>query len=107
MQEKAHEGFLSLNGGEEYMSLKERGIDAARTRSMPEESPRTIPSGCLTPRDHKFRIPELLVCPRAPMKRRGSPKCVPRTTPVKFFAPPDIDLFFLNAYRSLPSGSRK
>ncbi|OWM67228.1 hypothetical protein CDL15_Pgr000680 [Punica granatum] len=60
-----------------------------------------------TPKAQKYRIPKLLACPPAPMKRRVSLNCFPRKTPVTYFAPPDIDLFFLLAYRNIPSGQHQ
>lgn len=58
--------------------------------------------GCTTPKGKKFRIPMINTCPPAPMKRRSSPivssNCNSlRRTPIAFFAPPDLELFFFFA----------
>ncbi|GFZ13013.1 hypothetical protein Acr_23g0013980 [Actinidia rufa] len=60
-------------------------------------------SGCSTPRGHRFQIPEILTCPPAPRKRRALPNCSIRRTPIAFFAPPDIEHFFLFALRHIPA----
>ncbi|GFZ13016.1 RNA-binding (RRM/RBD/RNP motifs) family protein [Actinidia rufa] len=60
-------------------------------------------SGCSTPRGHRFQIPEILTCPPAPKKRRALPNCSIRRTPIAFFAPPDIEHFFLFALRHIPA----
>ncbi|KAL8247339.1 hypothetical protein R6Q59_008555 [Mikania micrantha] len=46
---------------------------------------------CTTPKAEKYKIPENLTCPRPPKKRRVVSSCM---TPVTFFNPPDIELFF-------------
>ncbi|KAJ9184762.1 hypothetical protein P3X46_004457 [Hevea brasiliensis] len=43
----------------------------------------------------------MLSCPPAPMKRRVAPKCSSKESPVTFFAPPDIELFFFFAFNNL------
>lgn len=55
-------------------------------------------SGCCTPKAQRFRIPEMLACPAAPMKRRvNSSKLSSKTrSSIAFFAPPDLELFFLS-----------
>ncbi|XP_010545590.1 PREDICTED: uncharacterized protein LOC104817909 [Tarenaya hassleriana] len=53
--------------------------------------------GCRTPKARKFRIPEMLTCPPAPKKRRAVPNCSLRRRPIAFYAPPDIELFFVFA----------
>ncbi|KAF1881276.1 hypothetical protein Lal_00023312 [Lupinus albus] len=56
-------------------------------------------SGCVTPKGKRFRIPEVLTCPPAPKKRRViSNYSAKRST--KFFASPDIELFFFSALRN-------
>lgn len=59
-------------------------------------------NGCSTPKGKKFRIPRINTCPPAPMKRRpsslvSSSNCSLRRTPIAFFAPPDLELFFFFA----------
>ncbi|KAF3529139.1 hypothetical protein DY000_02042186 [Brassica cretica] len=53
--------------------------------------------GCYTPKAHKYRIPELLTCPPAPKKQRVPQNCVLRRRQIVFFAPPEIELFFVKA----------
>lgn len=55
--------------------------------------------GCSTPKAQRFKIPEILSCPPAPMKRRATTKCSSKKSPIVFFAPPDIELFFFFAFR--------
>ncbi|KAJ4724279.1 Cyclin-dependent protein kinase [Melia azedarach] len=59
-------------------------------------------SGCSTPRAERFRIPEIVTCPPAPKKQRVvNPNCSLRRTPIAFFAPPDLELFFFFALRDI------
>nr|DAD42359.1 TPA_asm: hypothetical protein HUJ06_000589 [Nelumbo nucifera] len=58
-------------------------------------------SGCSTPKAQRFRIPEVLSCPPAPKKRRVASHCSSRRSPISFFSPPDIELFFLFAFRDI------
>ncbi|KAK8474747.1 hypothetical protein V6N13_010646 [Hibiscus sabdariffa] len=59
-------------------------------------------SPCSTPKAQRFRIAEMDTCPPAPKKRRSLPSnySLP-TTPIAFFAPPDIDMFFFCAFRDI------
>ncbi|KAJ9698006.1 hypothetical protein PVL29_007218 [Vitis rotundifolia] len=52
-------------------------------------------NGFSTPKAQRFRIPEILTCPPAPKKRR--PNYSLRRSPIAFFAPPDLELFFFFA----------
>ncbi|KAL1332641.1 hypothetical protein HN51_061425 [Arachis hypogaea] len=55
---------------------------------------------CSTPKGEKFRIPEISTCPPAPKKQRvisSSSNCSLRRSPLSFFSPPDLDLFFFIA----------
>ncbi|KAK2653227.1 hypothetical protein Ddye_013083 [Dipteronia dyeriana] len=74
-------------------------------------SKQDINGGCSTPKGERFRIPEILSCPPAPMKKTStttSSKSSKRSTsssssPIPFFAPPDIELFFLFAFQNVSS----
>ncbi|XP_010509502.1 PREDICTED: uncharacterized protein LOC104785911 [Camelina sativa] len=70
--------------------------------SPPSPSPAVLASspggGCCTPKAQKSRIPEMLTCPPAPKKQRVTPNCVLRRRQIVFFAPPEIELFFVNAH---------
>ncbi|KAM7497163.1 hypothetical protein LguiA_021577 [Lonicera macranthoides] len=58
--------------------------------------------GCSTPKAKRFQIPEILMCPPAPMKKRKVvSNCLSRRTPIAFFAPPDLELFFFFALRDI------
>lgn len=58
--------------------------------------------GCTTPKAQKYRIPEVSTCPPAPKKRRVVSGCIlRRTTPISFFDPPDIELFFASHLASI------
>ncbi|KAK1305550.1 hypothetical protein QJS10_CPA10g00195 [Acorus calamus] len=57
-------------------------------------------SGCSKPKAKRFRIPELRHCPPAPKRKRrlaihGGLARLQR--PIKFFTPPDLELFFYAA----------
>lgn len=54
--------------------------------------------GCCTPKAQKSRIPEMLTCPPAPKKQRVPQNCVLRRRQIIFFAPPEIELFFVKAH---------
>ncbi|XP_022944116.1 cyclin-dependent protein kinase inhibitor SMR13 [Cucurbita moschata] len=53
-----------------------------------------IDGGCSTPKAERFRIPDILTCPPAPKKPRPSSDCSLRRSPIAFFAPPELELFF-------------
>ncbi|KAF5937216.1 hypothetical protein HYC85_024722 [Camellia sinensis] len=59
-------------------------------------------SGCSTPKGQRFQIPEISTCPPAPKKQRVLSNCSLRRTPIAFFAPPDLELFFFFALRDVP-----
>ncbi|PWA40158.1 hypothetical protein CTI12_AA284010 [Artemisia annua] len=59
--------------------------------------------GCTTPKAQKYQIPEILTCPPAPKKRRILTSCTLRRTPISFFDPPDIELFFASHLASVYS----
>ncbi|KAL0855592.1 hypothetical protein Bca101_060745 [Brassica carinata] len=54
--------------------------------------------GCCTPKAQKSRIPEMLTCPPAPKKQRVLKNCVLMRRQIVFFAPPEIELFFVKAH---------
>lgn len=60
---------------------------------------------CSTPKAERFRIPEVGTCPPAPKKRRVRAAAAAalsfRRTPLAFFAPPDLELFFYFALRGI------
>ncbi|CAA0286302.1 unnamed protein product [Arabidopsis thaliana] len=58
-------------------------------------SPVSAESGCCTP--EKSRIPEMLTCPPAPKKQKVAQNCALRRRQIAFFAPPDVELFFVFA----------
>lgn len=53
---------------------------------------------CSTPKGKKFKIPETLICPPAPKKRRLMATCSLKRRHVKFFSPPELEVFFLCAF---------
>ncbi|KAJ7964096.1 Cyclin-dependent protein kinase inhibitor SMR13 [Quillaja saponaria] len=59
-------------------------------------------SDCSTPKAQRFRIPEILTCPPAPKKQRVLSNCSLHRSPIAFFAPPDIELFFFFELRDIP-----
>ncbi|KAH0926773.1 hypothetical protein HID58_019029 [Brassica napus] len=56
-----------------------------------------VGGGCCTPKSLKSRIPEILTCPPAPKKQRVPQNCTLRRRQIVFFAPPEIELFFVKA----------
>ncbi|XP_042499907.1 cyclin-dependent protein kinase inhibitor SMR9-like [Macadamia integrifolia] len=58
-------------------------------------------SGCSTPKGQRFRIPDILSCPPAPKKRRVAPNWSSPRSPISFFSPPDLELFFFFALRDI------
>ncbi|XP_062115179.1 cyclin-dependent protein kinase inhibitor SMR9-like [Humulus lupulus] len=58
--------------------------------------------GCCTPKGKRHRIPELLSCPPPPKKRKvATSSCTfNKRSPIAFFSPPDLDLFFFFAFRN-------
>ncbi|XWS52531.1 hypothetical protein CRYUN_Cryun11dG0078700 [Craigia yunnanensis] len=55
---------------------------------------KTTTSPCSTPKAQRFRIPKIDTCPPAPKKQRVLSNCSLQRTPIAFFAPPDLELFF-------------
>ena len=66
-----------------------------------EEEEESSRNGCCTPKGKRFRIPKMLTCPPAPKKRRVVQNCLTKRSPIAFFAPPDIELFFYFASRNI------
>ncbi|XP_062084055.1 cyclin-dependent protein kinase inhibitor SMR13-like [Humulus lupulus] len=59
-------------------------------------------SGCSTPKGQRYRIPDVVTCPPAPKKQRViSNNFSIQRTPIAFFAPPDLELFFCLAVRGI------
>ncbi|KAF5447794.1 hypothetical protein F2P56_033316 [Juglans regia] len=58
-------------------------------------------SGCSTPKAQRFRIPEMSTCPPAPKKQRVVSNCSLQRSPIPFFAPPDLELFFFFALQDI------
>ncbi|XAR68588.1 hypothetical protein NMG60_11003767 [Bertholletia excelsa] len=71
------------------------------TSNVDGEGVDAVNSGCSTPKGPRFRMPEILTCPPAPKKRRALSNCSLQRNPIAFFAPPDIELFFLFALRDV------
>jgi len=84
--------------------------EAIISRNLPSSNSSTttisddveIPStGCCTPKAQRFRIPEISTCPPAPKKQRLVSNCSLQRSPIAFFAPPDLELFFFFALRDI------
>lgn len=84
----------------EEAEARERSPTSNKTEGG-EEAEEEISSGCCTPKGKRFRIPEMLACPPAPKKRRVIPDCLTKRSPIAFFAPPDIELFFFFAFGNI------
>ncbi|KAJ1415533.1 hypothetical protein SESBI_17961 [Sesbania bispinosa] len=59
-------------------------------------------SVCSTPKGQKFQIPKISTCPPAPKKPRVLSNCSLRRSPLTFFAPPDLEIFFCVALPDVP-----
>ncbi|KAK1560425.1 hypothetical protein Q3G72_026552 [Acer saccharum] len=79
------------------------GVDIYGSSSTPPPSSPSSSSGCSTPKAERFRIPEIVTCPPAPKKQRvmTSSNCSLHRTPIAFYAPPDLELFFFCALRDI------
>lgn len=76
-----------------------RGVKGISTEA--EDGNLASSTTCCTPKAKRFKVPELLSCPPAPKKRRVAPNCSSkRSSPIAFFAPPDLELFFFFALRN-------
>lgn len=76
-------------------------IEGEEEEEEEEEEEASSRNGCCTPKGKRFRIPEILTCPPAPKKRRVTPNCLTKRSPIAYFAPPDIELFFFFAFRNI------
>ncbi|KAK8633166.1 hypothetical protein V6N13_014016 [Hibiscus sabdariffa] len=52
---------------------------------------------CCTPKEKRFKIPEILACPPAPMKPKVAPKL--SSSARTFFASQDVEIFFFLAFQ--------
>ncbi|XP_059669558.1 cyclin-dependent protein kinase inhibitor SMR9-like [Cornus florida] len=92
---------------EPSMELSSTGVcNSSSTSSEEDENGVDIRSAgsCCTPKGKRYRIPNNLSCPPAPKKPRyviTSNLSLPTSSPVAFYAPPDIDLFFLFALNNI------
>ncbi|KAG2671170.1 hypothetical protein I3760_14G121100 [Carya illinoinensis] len=75
--------------------------DFPKVRDIDFEGVEVPSSGCSTPKAQRFRIPEISTCPPAPKKQRVVSNCSLQRTPIAFFAPPDLELFFFFALRDI------
>lgn len=55
-------------------------------------------AACSTPKGNRFKISETLICPPAPKKRRLTTTGSFKRPRIEFFAPPELDVFFLCAF---------
>ncbi|KAF5176882.1 hypothetical protein FRX31_033538 [Thalictrum thalictroides] len=56
---------------------------------------------CSTPKAERNRIPNIVLCPPAPKKRKVVSPCSSLRSPISFFAPPDIEHFFYFAVHTV------
>uniref|UniRef100_A0A9I9D8H1 Uncharacterized protein n=1 Tax=Cucumis melo TaxID=3656 RepID=A0A9I9D8H1_CUCME len=78
--------------------LQKTEIPAAVTQNdIVEFGDECSDGGCSTPKAERHRIPEILTCPPAPKKPRAVSDCSFRRSPIAFFAPPELELFFFVA----------
>ncbi|PIN16697.1 hypothetical protein CDL12_10662 [Handroanthus impetiginosus] len=57
-------------------------------------------SSCSTPKGKRFKIGGMVSCPPAPKKRRITTMCLNKRPHIEFFAPPELEVFFLYAFRN-------
>nr|AFK43069.1 unknown [Lotus japonicus] len=74
--------------------------DSSKDSEVAEVS--TISVCCSTPKGQKFKIPEISTCPPAPKKPRVLSNRSLRRSPLAFFAPLDLEVFFSVALRDVP-----
>lgn len=78
----------NINNGQEYNNREDISVTV-----------------CSTPKAERFRIPKMLSCPPAPKKRRLTSSFVSDSnirSPITYFAPPEIELFFFLAFQNIP-----
>ncbi|WZZ64297.1 hypothetical protein YC2023_075667 [Brassica napus] len=78
-------------------SINSEVTSKSSSTSISSTATSTSPSGCCTPISKKSRIPEMLTCPPAPKKQRVAQNFASRRRQISFFAPPDVELFFVFA----------
>ncbi|XP_059430961.1 cyclin-dependent protein kinase inhibitor SMR9-like [Corylus avellana] len=79
-----------------------RNLPSSNSSSTTISDDIEIPSsGCCTPKAQRFRIPEISTCPPAPKKQRLVSNCSLQRSPIAFFAPPDLELFFFFALQDI------
>ncbi|CAN7018939.1 unnamed protein product [Brassica rapa subsp. trilocularis] len=79
-------------------SINSEVTSTSSSTSISSTATSTSPSGCCTPISKKSRIPEMLTCPPAPKKQRVAQNFALRRRQISFFAPPDVELFFVFAF---------
>ncbi|KVH90792.1 hypothetical protein Ccrd_007196 [Cynara cardunculus var. scolymus] len=91
-----------LETKEEISNITASPVKTCSDNSVLKKMDHEISSiGCTTPKAQKYQIPEILTCPPAPKKRRLVSSCTLRRTPISFFDPPDIELFFASHLASI------
>ncbi|XWS73554.1 hypothetical protein CRYUN_Cryun02cG0139400 [Craigia yunnanensis] len=83
----------TINSDHHYSKID--GFDIEGVDDISTKSP------CSTPKAQRFRIPEIDTCPPAPKKQKVLSNCSLQRTPIAFFAPPDLELFFFFALRDI------
>ncbi|XWS56256.1 hypothetical protein CRYUN_Cryun09bG0070300 [Craigia yunnanensis] len=95
----SHIGSISCSSSNDSSSRNSIAADEEEHNNGVLE---VLQTGCSTPKGKRFRIPEILSCPPAPMKPRVAPKFLSRrSSAITFFAPPDIELFFFLAFQNV------
>ncbi|GLT41967.1 hypothetical protein SLA2020_159940 [Shorea laevis] len=80
------------------MGLPGRGNGGSKLKQNNGGEDSSVAGGCSIPKGQKFRIPEMLSCPPAPMKPKFCSKRQ-NSSQIAFYAPPEIELFFYSAFR--------
>ncbi|GLT96057.1 hypothetical protein SLE2022_137060 [Rubroshorea leprosula] len=81
------------------MGLPGGGNSGSKRKENTAGEDSSVASGCSTPKGQKFRLPEMLSCPPAPMKPKFCSKRK-KSSQIAFYAPPEIELFFYSAFRN-------
>ncbi|EEF32777.1 conserved hypothetical protein [Ricinus communis] len=82
-------------------SCKDQEVQEVKEGKATSSTSDCSSSSCSTPKAQRFKIPKLLSCPPAPMKRRVASNWSSKISPITFFASPDIELFFLLAFNNI------
>ncbi|KAH7543537.1 uncharacterized protein LOC107412600 [Ziziphus jujuba] len=102
---KNQEAFTQNSSSNEFLKIENNKIDKFEgviNVDNDDDDDGVSTSECSTPKAQRFRIPEIVTCPPAPKKQRVvSDFSTLQRSPIAFYAPPDLELFFSFALRGI------